>query len=229
MFFSGSLVLSAMLAIIVPSATSSPAPQASPGAGGASLRTIVTVKSSPYCNALAQHFNGAFVPLVGNDRTLDTVDVDLSDINDAFSHPDFAARLHKARLRIVASNDQVAASLPGIYDHISQLRKAAAAAKDPQAASEALDAAAALQSAYAKQKQLSIDLAGLASSMLEIEPTLQDHELGGSSVESNTIPKDMRDIKSYLRFDGRRDLITQSEQKAVDIAYDAAVTKCSGP
>lgn len=215
-----------VLAIVVPSGTMSPLPSASPGAE-ATLRTIVTVKSSPYCNALAQHFNGAYVPLAGNDRSLDGVNVDLLDINDAFSHPDFGNRLYKARERMISANAQIKASLPTISGHIMALREAAATTKDAQTSSATLQAVAALQTAYLKQKQLSIDLTGLAASMQDIDTNLEDHPLSDSV--ANSEPKDMRDIKSYLRFDGARDVIAQAESKAVDIAYDVATKKCSAP
>ena len=215
----------AALAIIVPGSTASPAPSSSPGTGA--LRTIVTVKSSPYCNALAEHFNSAIIPLAGNDRTLVSVGGDLDVVDDAFTHPDYANRLKKARDRIVAANDQIVASLPLIYSHITALRAASATTKDAQAAQEIVAVAAALQSAYAKQKQLSIDLTSLAASMMDLNASLGDRPLPGP--ESNQVPKEMRDLKAYLRFDGRRDLISQSEAKAVDLAYDAATSKCSAP
>ncbi len=220
-----SLALSAILGVIVPpagAASSSPAPSSSP-----ELKTIVTVKSSPYCNALAQHFNNAFVPMVGNDRMLDGVNTNLLDINDAFSHPDYLHRLLKDRDQIAKYDNQLLNSLPAIQDQINQLRAASKMTDDTKASSQAHDAAEQLQTAYVKQKQLAIDLQGLVQSMMSDRIFYEDHPLNGTTPETNTIPSDMRDIKVYLRFDGQRDVINRAEEKAVDIAYDAATTQCA--
>ncbi len=220
------LALSALLGVIVPPAGATPA--ASPAASSAPvLKTIVTVKSSPYCNALAQHFNNAFVPMVGNDRMLDGVNTNLLDINDAFSHPDYLHRLLKARDQIARYDNQLLTSLPPIQDQINQLRAAEKMTEDTKAASQAHDAAEQLQTAYVKQKQLAIDLQGLVQSMMSDRIFYEDHPLNGTTPDTNSIPSDMRDIKVYLRFDGQRDVISRAEEKAVDIAYDAATTQCA--
>ncbi|MDQ2865014.1 MAG: hypothetical protein M3R51_02190 [Candidatus Eremiobacteraeota bacterium] len=225
MIFASELLLSAILGIVVP--TGSPAPAVSTAAAPAPLRTIVTVKSSPFCNALAQHFNAAFVPLSGNNRNLEIVNSGLVEIDEAFSHPDYANRLQKARAAIVAANDQIAASLPGIALQIRAVREAASQTGDAKAASQTSDSAAALESAYSKERQLSIDLTNLAQAMMDANMNLGDRPLG--TLDAIEMPKEMSDIKAYLRFDGRRDLIVQSESKAIDIAYDVANQKCSTP
>ena len=73
--------LAVALAVPVAAPSASPAPSPSPR----ELKTIVTVISSPYCNALAQHFNGALVPMLGNDRIFDGVSVQLDDMNAMFN------------------------------------------------------------------------------------------------------------------------------------------------
>ena len=223
-------VLAVVLGVIVPSANTSSgisSPHPSPAASGAPLKTIITVKSSPYCNALGQHFNNAFVPMVGNDRSLEVVNTNLLDINDAYSHPDFARRLVKARDELMKYDGFLLRSLPAIQDQINQLRAAEKMTQDPKAASQAHDAAEQLQTAYGKQRQLAIDLQGLVQSMMTQDYASQDHPLNGGGPELNQIPKDMQDIKVYLRFDGQRDVISRAEAKAVDIAYDAARSQCA--
>ncbi len=222
------LALALILGVIVPTTgNGSPKPSPAPAASGVPLKTIITVKSSPYCNALGQHFNNAFVPMVGNDRSLDVINTNLLDINEAYSHPDFARRLVKARDQLMKYDGLLLRSLPQIQDQINQLRAAEKMTQDPKAASQAHAAAEQLQTAYVKQKQLAIDLQGLVQSMMTQDYASQDHPLNGGGPELNQIPKDEQDIKVYLRFDGQRDVIGRAEAKAVDIAYDAAVTQCA--
>ena len=52
---------------------------------GARSPTIITVTSSPYCNSLADNFNGAMLQMLANERVLDQTDVQLRDLNDVFS------------------------------------------------------------------------------------------------------------------------------------------------
>lgn len=223
--FLSNLAAAIALGVIAPTAAGAPSPSPSPGIP---LKTIVTVKSSPYCNALAQHFNNAFVPMMGNDRALDYVNTGLLDINDAFSHPDYLSRLLKARDRIEKYDDQLVHSLPAIQDQINQLREAQKLTSDPKAAAQIHDAAEQLQTAYGKQNQLAIDLHGLVQSMMDDKSIYyEDHPLGGWTPAENAVPDDMKNIKTYLRFDGQRDVISRAEEKAVDIAYDAATTQCA--
>ncbi len=79
------------LAIALAGAAPSPQPSASPSERP-ELKSIVTVISSPYCNALAEHFNAALKPMLANDRVFDAVGVQLDDMNDMFDHPDYANR-----------------------------------------------------------------------------------------------------------------------------------------
>src|SRR5215469_13968497 len=96
-----SLLFALLLALIPPAgqagSAASPAPSASPH----ELKTIVTVKSSPYCNALAEHFNGALVPMISNDRVFDVVDVQLQDMNEMFNYPNYQNRFLDLRAKIV--------------------------------------------------------------------------------------------------------------------------------
>src|SRR5579871_6217487 len=64
-------VMAVLLAAILPTPSSAPHEP----------KTIITVISSPYCRSLADHFNGALVPMLANDRTLDGVSVQLDDLD----------------------------------------------------------------------------------------------------------------------------------------------------
>jgi len=128
------LALSALIAVIVPATAVAPSPSPSAAANSATLKTIITVKTTPYCNALAQHFNSALVPMVGNDRTLDQVNTNLLDINEAFAHPDFARRLLKARDQLQGYDRMLLVSLPPIQEQINALRDAQKVTSDAGAA-----------------------------------------------------------------------------------------------
>ena len=41
-----------------------------------------------------------------------------------------------------------------------------------------------------------------------------------------SMPKEARDIKSYLRFDGQRDVLDQAENAAADATIDLVTSKC---
>ncbi len=216
-----------VLGLIVPPVSAStpgtsPSPSASP-----ILRTITTVKSSPYCNALVQHFNGAIIPLIANDRALDRVDVQLTGIDDLFHHPDYVSRFIDTRLRLQRYVAELSRSLSQLDSEINALRRGATLTTDAVASTKLRDAADQLERAYVKQRAMTYDLQGLVQGMIDYDIADAPHTPGGTGPSDNIIPKDMRDIKSYLRFDGQRDVIAQAEEQAVDLAYDAASTTCA--
>ena len=64
----------------------SPAPSPTPAS---QLKTITSVRATPFCTSIAQHFNAAVQPMLSNDRSLDQVDTQLVDLNDVFNHADY--------------------------------------------------------------------------------------------------------------------------------------------
>jgi hypothetical protein len=213
------LVLTVLALIVQVSAAPSPTPRA--------LKTIVTVISSPYCNALADHFNSALVPMLANDRVFDVVNVQLDDMNNMFKYPDYANRFLDLRYKIIKESGTLDASLKPINDQIFALKQAASLTNDPQAAQQMRDAAERLRDAYVHQFQLSNDLTSLAHSMMQYNVLRGPHPLGGWTPYDNTIPSAEKDIKSFLKFDWQRQSIDEGEDKAVDIAYTAATTHCT--
>lgn len=209
-------VACAVLSLLATAQTSSPGP----------LKTIITVKSSPYCTALAQHFNGAFGPMLANNRTLDGVGVQLDDLNKLFNGPDYAQRFLAVREHLMRYDNALLQSLPAIHDEIGRLHDAASLTTDDAAAHALTDSAGELTRAYIKQRAMAIDLQGIVQGMMDYDVT-RPHPLGGWTPNDNTLPADAKDIKSYLRFDGQRDVIERAENRAVDIAYDAALKHCS--
>jgi hypothetical protein len=205
-----------MLAATLPSPSPSPSPP----------KTIITVISSPYCKSLAEHFNGALVPMLANDRTLDGVSVQLDDLNTLFSQPDYVERFLHVRDHLGHQVVEVTGSLAAIQSEIDQLRDASHLTTDPQASLEIHDAAGDLQTAYDKQRQLSIDLQNMYQTMLTY-PIYRVHPaLGGFDPQEMAQPQDMRNVKTYLRFDGQRDVIARNEGKATDVALIAAENNC---
>jgi hypothetical protein len=222
------ILIAALLIALIPPAPApvgpvSPSPAASPRVP----KTIVTVKSSPYCNALEDHFNAALVPMIANDRVFDSVDVQLDDMNDMFKYPDYINRFVDLRYKLVKESGVLERSLPPIRSEIDALHKAAALSNDPQAVKEMTDAAAQLQDAYLHQFQLSTDLTGLAQAMMKYNIFRGQHALNGWTPYENTVPEDEKNIKAYLHFDAQRRTIGWGEDKAVDIATTAAEKHCS--
>jgi hypothetical protein len=210
-------LLTAILAVVAP--TPSPTPRA--------LKTIITVVSSPYCNSLAQHFNGALVPMLANDRTLDQVSVQLDSINTLFNYPDYVERFLHARDKLGRQETELNQSLAAIQREINELRDGSKLTTDPQAAAQVREAAQDLQTAYDKQRQLSIDLQGMYEAMLTYPIARVQPALGGFDPQEMAMPADERNVKSYLRFDGQRDVIARNEDKATDVALAVAENTCT--
>jgi len=203
-----------------------PTPAAS-GSPANQPKTIITVISSPYCNSLAAHFNDALVPMLANDRTLDKVSVQLDNFNTMFESPNYVQQFLHIRDTLGRQETELNRSLSDIQREITMLRDGSKLTTDPQAASEITDAAGDLQSAYNKQRQLAIDLQNMYITLLQVNPNRLHPTLGGFDEQDMTSPEDARNIKSYLRFDGQRDVISRNEDKATDVALTAAENNCT--
>ncbi len=210
-------LFAALVAVVLPQ----PSPSAAP------LKTIITVVSTPYCNSLADHFNAALVPMLGNDRTLDATSVQLDDLNTLFNEPNYEQRFLQVRDKLGKQVTALMTSLDEIQREINQLRDGSRLTNDPQAAAQVHQASQELQTAYDKQRQLSIDLQGMYQAMLSYPITRVHPALGGFSPAEMALPADAKNVKSYLKFDRQRDTIANSEDKAVDIAYTAAQAHCT--
>lgn len=212
-------LIATVLAVALPAPAASPAPH--------EPKTIITVVSSPYCKSLAEHFDDALVPMLANDRTLDGVSVQLDDMNEMFDSPDYVQQFLHIRDTLGRQETILNNSLAQIQLEINQLREGAKLATDPQAQAAIHDAAQDLQTAYDKQRQLSIDLQSMYESLLRVNPNRLHPTLGGFDEQDMVAPPAARDIKSYLRFDGQRSVIAQNEDKASDTALAAADNYCA--
>jgi hypothetical protein len=216
------MFLNLALAVIVAAVT----PTAAPSPGERELPTIITVIASPYCNSLADHFNGALLPMLANDRVLESTSVQLDKVNAMSDQLNYVQLFLEARDNIGREQDTLNRSLAGIQRNIVALRDGAKLATDAQATAEVTQASWQLQTAYDHQRQLSIDLYNLYQDMLNYPIQRYNPGLGGFNKENATEPEAMRNIKSYLKFDSQRATIDKSEDQAVDTAYGAAQTYC---
>ncbi len=212
----------ALLAIVLPP----PSPSAT-SASARPLRTIITVTSTPYCNSLANHFNAALVPMLGNDRTLDGASIQLDNLNDLFNEPNYEQRFLQVRDRLGKQVTALMNSLDEIQHEINQLRDGSRLSNDPHAQAQVHQAAQELQTAYDKQRQLSIDLQGMYQAMLSYPIQRVHPPLGGFSPAEMALPADAKNVKTYLKFDRQRATIDDSESKAVDIGYATVEAHCT--
>lgn len=203
-----------------------PAPTASPTPAAGRLKTIATVRSTPFCSSIAQHFNAAVEPMLANDRSLDRVDTQLVDLNEVFKHGDYQIRYSNVRVKLIKYVDEIQKSLPFIQAQINDLRNGETLTKDPQEARDIHQVAEKLQLAYNKQFQLATDLTGIIHAMMDYQPQ-GDADSFQNQMADAQLPQDMRDVKSYLRFDGQRDVIDQSENAAADAAITLVENHCT--
>jgi hypothetical protein len=220
------MFLNLALAIVVAIVTPTAGPTAAPSPGERELPTIITVISSPYCNSLADHFNGALLPMLANDRVLESTSTQLDKVNAMSDSLNYVQLFLEARDNLGREQETLNRSLAGIQRNIVALREGAKLTTDPQATAEITQASWQLQTAYDHQRQLSIDLYNMYQDMLNYPIQRYNPGLGGFNKENATEPEAMRNIKSYLKFDSQRETIDKSEDQAVDTAYGAAQTYC---
>jgi hypothetical protein len=209
-------LVTAILAVAVPAPSPSPHEP----------KTIITVISSPYCKSLAQHFNDALAPMLANDRTLDGVSVQLDDVNTMFEGPNYVQQFLHIRDALGRQETALNDSLSVIQREINDLRTGSTLTTDKQATAQVQAAAQELQTAYDHQRQLAIDLQNLYETLLRYNPQRLHPTLGGFDPQDMAAPADAKDIKSYLRFNGQRDVIATNENKAADVALATAQTYC---
>ena len=137
-----SLVL--VFALMLPVPTTAPSVSPSPSASSGSLttpdasasprtplKTIVTVKSSPYCSALEDHWTSARLQMIANDRVFTTVDGQLDDMNNMFKYPDSIDRFVVLRTKLLKETGVLENSLKPIQQQIDALRNSATLSTDP--------------------------------------------------------------------------------------------------
>ncbi|HET6895890.1 MAG TPA: hypothetical protein VFH72_10965 [Candidatus Baltobacteraceae bacterium] len=190
------------------------------------MKTITSVRSTPFCSSIAQHFNAAVAPMLANDRSFDQVDTQLVDLNDVFKHGDYQIRFSNIRIKLIKYVADIQKNLPFMQQQINQLRQGETLTKNAQDSHDIHQVAEKLQLAYNKQMQLATDLTGVIHAMMDYQPQ-GDADSFQNQMQTAQMPQDMRDIKSYLRFDGQRDVISQSENAAADSAITLVERTCA--
>lgn len=190
------------------------------------LKTITTVRSTPFCTSIAQHFNAAVTPMLSNDRALDQIDPQLVNLNDVFNHPDYQIRYSRVRARLIEYVSSIQKSLPFMQHEINELRKGETLTKDAPDAAAIHQIAEKLQLAYNKQMQLATDLTGVIHAMMDYNPPA-DLDVAQQELDEARTPEEMRNVKSYLKFDGQRDVIDQAENAAADSAITLVENRCA--
>lgn len=213
-----SIALGLAVALAAPSPSPSPTP-------ASQLKTITTVRATPFCTSIAQHFNAAVQPMLSNDRSLDQVDVQLIDLNDIFNHADYQIRYAGTRAKLIKFVGDIDKNLPFIQDQINQLRQGEKLTTDAADSKSIHQIAEKLQLAYNKQHQLATDLLGVIQAMMDYRPQ-GDPTSFENQMQTLEMPKEMRDIKSYLRFDGQRDVLDQAENAAADATIELVTSRC---
>lgn len=203
--------------MIAPTPTPSPVPQ---------LKTIATVKATPFCNSIGRHFNAAVIPMLANDRDLDQVDAQLTDFTTIFHHADYEIRYSDTRVALIKYVGEIKRSLPEIQKQIDQLRDGEALTTDKAQAAQLHQVAEKLQLAYNKQMQLATDVSGVIQTMMEYRPP-ENLDVFQEEVAEGSMPAEMRSIKSYLKFDGQREVLSQAENAAADTAIDLVENHCT--
>ena len=155
-----------------------------------------------------------------------SVSVQLDDFNTMFNAPNYVQQFLHIRDALGRQETELTESLAAIQREINELRDGSRLTSDPQAVAQIHEAAQELQTAYDHQRQLSIDVQSLYQSMLRTNPNRFHPTLGGFDPQDMAAPADARNIKSYLRFNGQRDVISTHEDKAADVALNAAQTYC---
>jgi hypothetical protein len=140
-----------MVALFLAMAISNPTPSPAPH-----LKTIITVKASPFCGAFAAHVNSAIGSAVENDQTLGATIVDLRS-GDLSGGP---MRRENEIQRLENFSDALYKQYRSGENEVKQLRDLAAKTTDTDEKAEVTAAADALGGALYRQHLVQRDLDG---------------------------------------------------------------------
>jgi hypothetical protein len=112
-----------MLAIVLAALTVSPSPSPTP-----LLKTIITVKSTPLCGALAAHTNAAINSAVQNDQTLGSTIMTLRSGDLAGSSLDRYSEIH----RLSSLADSIYKQYRAGLAEVNRMRELSKQATDPE-------------------------------------------------------------------------------------------------
>ncbi len=148
-----------MLALVLAIITVTPGPSPSPSASTEPLKTIITVRSSPFCSQFASHVNSAIDRAVQNDRTLGTVILTLHSQDLA----DNELSRHNEIQRLENLGDSMYRDYRKGLDEVDKLRELAKTATDQEEQAETKAAADALGGVLYRQHLIQRDLDGFTA------------------------------------------------------------------
>lgn len=146
-----------MFALVLAIITATPGP--SPTASAEPLKTIVTVRSSPFCSAFATHVNAAIDHAVRNDATLGTVIITLHSNDLADNDLSRYNEIH----RLENLGDSMYRDYRKGLDEVDKLRDLAKTAQDEDEKAELKAAADALGGVLYRQHLIQRDLDGFTA------------------------------------------------------------------
>ena len=158
-----------MLAIVLAALTVSPSPSPTP-----LLKTIITVKSTPLCGALAAHTNAAINSAVQNDQTLGSTIMTLRSGDLAGSSLDRYSEIH----RLSSLADSIYKQYRAGLAEVNRMRELSKQATDPEEQAELKAAADALGGALYRQHLIQRDLDGFVA-FLEASDMMTDDTADG--------------------------------------------------
>lgn len=178
----GAALLVAAVSSPVPALTPTPAPSADPTLApiddtvtpgpvesGASPgpRVIGHIYTNAFCSNFVEHFNAASRIVIGNDRQLDAVDLNLRKIESDWNRLDGATRVYDDRVGLIATVDQMMHSIPASQAEVNALLAQAKATTDPARKAALLESASQLQKTIDRQRAVVYDLTGVIHVLLD--------------------------------------------------------------
>ena len=205
-------------------------PKPSPTPTPVPLKEIGVVNAmSPYCTTFYNHFNAAVRPMLAVDQQLNYESASLDNINELFTKMDWNLRFYEERLRIQKEVEIMERTTFQTQIEVNALRSGEKQTTDPERAHQIHMLAQEMQRALDKQKQLAIDLHGMLDTMMAYDTSAEadrGRPLSGFTAEDLKLPKDSRDVKAYLRFNGMRDRLHDAEGMAAGYATTIAQKYC---
>jgi hypothetical protein len=197
------------------------------------LKEIGRIRATTaFCRGFVTHFNNSAVAILSNDAQISYIDFTLGGLEKHFRAFNNDALLHDDRIKLLAYVKLLASQLGPLQDEINQVRRTAALTTDPAKAKEARDVAASLQQAYNHQRQVSLDTQNLVWALIDSTAgktnTRTNRSIPGPNAVDNNMafsPPEMRDVKSYLKFQKQLDTIGDAESDAARGA-DGVVEGC---
>lgn len=162
------------------------------------------------------------------DRELDHVSASLDEINTLFSKIDWDLRFYDERLKLERYTSAIETTNYQTQQEINKLRLGEKLTSDPERAHQVHMLAQEMQRALDKQKQIGWDIHSMVVVMMDFPIGTSDlgRPLNGFVPADLSVPKDARDIKAVLRFNGMRDRLRDAQGMAAGYAATIGEAYC---